>query len=549
MLLSFAKREPESIVNQNRFHSEALHSEAPCFRAGAASTSIDPPLGLPMVGVVRRDQRAGVRLGSLEATAAAFERDGTRVILCGVDTAMILSPEVDRLRERVAEATGADMAGVVLNWNHTHHAPPGGRAVHNLKTDDPDADDAVFAYVDLLHDRIVEVCSAACQRLEPAWIRWGLGFVDESVNRRQRDPDGMVRRIGWNPEGLVDQSVPALQAVGRDGRSPVVTVVGYGCHTVTTGLGIVGYSPDFVGPLRDTIRAAIGGECVFLQGAGGNVMPRFAFDDSAQEYVRLGRRLAFEAIHALADRPGWPAQLTTAGFASATPLVLFRWEPIDGEPPGLAASEEQVDFPLLPLPTEEEVAVALERSEAGLREAVAGGVPESELRVLRYHGLYYYRRLQTEFASGPPRTSVSGPVCAIRIGNGAIATGPGEIFTEIGLAVKERSPAEVTLYAGYSNGAVSYFPTAAEYPLGGYEPSYGNKSYGLPTQVAPESERLLVETAVRLLRSLFPEREAPHVEGWLATGALPSPPPTPALIRPPLAIEDEVIPAVELHRA
>src|SRR5262249_37015421 len=78
-----------------------------------------------------------------------------------------------------------------------------------------------------------------------------------------------------------------------------------------------------------------------------------------------------------------------------------------------------------------------------------------------------------------------------------------------------------------------YMPTAAEYPLGGYEPSYGHKTYGLPAQVTPETERILIETGVRLVQALFPEREAPAVEGWLATGALPEPPPGPPLVRPP----------------
>ena len=99
--------------------------------------------------------------------------------------------------------------------------------------------------------------------------------------------------------------------------------------------------------------------------------------------------------------------------------------------------------------------------------------------------------------------------------------------------MKERSPADVTLYAGYSNGAISHFPTAAEYPLGGYEPSYGNKTYGLPAQVSPECEQLLIESAVRLVCSLFPERRAPEVDGWLATGAVPTSP-TPRRPKRPL---------------
>ena len=109
-------------------------------------------------------------------------------------------------------------------------------------------------------------------------------------------------------------------------------------------------------------------------------------------------------------------------------------------------------------------------------------------------------------------------------------TGPGEVFTEIGLAVKERSPADVTFYAGYSNGCVSYLPTASEYPLGGYEPGYGNKTYGLPTQIAPTADRLLVETGVRLVRSAFPSARR-RVDGWLATGAEPRPPAAPPLGR------------------
>ncbi len=43
----------------------------------------------------------------------------------------------------------------------------------------------------------------------------------------------------------------------------------------------------------------------------------------------------------------------------------------------------------------------------------------------------------------------------------------------------------MTLYAGYTNGIVTYFPTAAEFPLGGYEPDYGNRSFGQVAQVTP----------------------------------------------------------------
>jgi hypothetical protein len=322
---------------------------------------------------------------------------------------------------------------------------------------------------------------------------------------------------------MADLSVPVLQAVRPDG-SAIGIVVGYGCHTVTTGFEYLGYSPDYPGPMRDMIRRATGGECVFFQGAAGNMMPLIGFESSGEAMRRMGERLAAEALHAVSEWPAWPARLRETGFGSGTPLALFRWDRVEVDAPRLAAVAEEVEFPLLPLPELEEITAMIERTEREIEEAIANGATEGDLRVLRFHGLNWARRIEAELRSGSPRTSVRGMIHALRIGDGAIVTGPGEIFTEIGMAVKERSPADVTLYAGYTNGAISYFPTAAEYPLGGYEPGYGNKPYGLPSQVSPESERILTETGVRLARSLFPEREAPEVEGWTATGALPKRP-------------------------
>jgi hypothetical protein len=125
-----------------------------------------------------------------------------------------------------------------------------------------------------------------------------------------------------------------------------------------------------------------------------------------------------------------------------------------------------------------------------------------------------------------------GAVCALRVGDGAIVTGPGEIFSEIGLAVRERSPAEVTLYAGYTNGLLTYFPSAAAYPHGGYEPSHGNRSFGLAAQVTPEADRLLVRAGVDALADVFGTPRVPETDSLLASGNLPEPPAPLEAVRP-----------------
>lgn len=502
-------------------------------RAGAARVSLEPPLGLPMLGFVRRHEPASSYGLPLEATALVLERGPVRAAIVGVDTLAIQSPEVDGLRERVATALGASVAGVLVNVNHTHCAPAGGRSIVNLGGEMADELDAASgAYVDVLHEKVVSVCELAAARLEPAGVAWGLGSCDVGVNRREKRPDGRVV-LGWNPDGLLDDQVPVLQARRPDGTA-IATVVGYGCHTVTVGWDVLAYSADYPGPLRDAVRSWTGGECVFLQGAGGNVLPRVAFCPDEREAVSAGRRLALAALAAVERRDAFQLRARRIGDGSVTPISLYRLDPIANGAPALAAAETTVTFPLQPLPAPDEIARVHAAAERDLEDARAAGAPPSTLNTLRYHA-DWARRTEEAILAGTAPTSASGPVNAVRIGDGAIVTGPGEVFTEIGLAVRERSPADVTLYAGYTNGLVSYLPTAAAFPNGGYEPGYGNRSFGLPAQVTPDCERLLVQNGIELVRSLFPERDAPDVPGWTATGALPEPPPPAAYERPPLA--------------
>ena len=155
----------------------------------------------------------------------------------------------------------------------------------------------------MLHDKIVSACRLAAERLEPAGVVWGQADVDLAVNRRERTADGFNGGsiLGWNPDELVDNQVTVLQA-RRPDESAIATVVGFGCHPVTTGYDMDVYSADFPGPMRDVVRAVTGGECIFFQGAAGNVLPKFAFTDTEDEARRMGTRLGLAALEAVADR-------------------------------------------------------------------------------------------------------------------------------------------------------------------------------------------------------------------------------------------------------
>jgi len=467
-----------------------------------------------MLGFVRSQQGATGAGLPLEATTLVLEQDTTRVVLCGVDTLGIPGEESDALRARVADATGADPAGVLLNWNHTHRAPPASPTLlarSGLLA--VEADPRVNGYAELLANRVVRCARRAAERLETAAVAWGTGEVDLSVNRRERAPDGQIIH-GWRTDGLLDRQVIALQARRRDG-SAICTLVGYGCHTVSVGMDVPTTSADFPGALRRRLRDWTGGECVFFQGAAGNVLPRHAFCSDEAEAERMGERLAIEAMHAVADRPAWPRRLVARSDSSLIPMILFRYQELPSEPVRLSAAEERLEFPLLPPPAPEELARLRDEYGAAVAEAEARGAGAAEL-----YGLHYHAKWARVMARDPQPKTVGGSIHAVRIGHGVIVTAPGEPFTEIGMAVKERSPGQPTLYAGYTNGAVGYFPTAASYAEGGYEPAYSNRSYGRIAPTAPECERLLVERGVRLAEVLFPDAARYGGASWTATGAV-----------------------------
>jgi neutral ceramidase len=58
---------------------------------------------------------------------------------------------------------------------------------------------------------------------------------------------------------------------------------------------------------------------------------------------------------------------------------------------------------------------------------------------------------------------------ALRIGGLAIVAIPFEVFVEIGLEIREKSPFEQTFAISLANGSEGYLPTPRHHALGGYE--------------------------------------------------------------------------------
>ena len=71
---------------------------------------------------------------------------------------------------------------------------------------------------------------------------------------------------GRNPDGFVDHEVLVTALDDLDGN-PVATLVNYACHPTIMGPDNKLITPDYPGPVRETVESIVGGTCLFLQGA------------------------------------------------------------------------------------------------------------------------------------------------------------------------------------------------------------------------------------------------------------------------------------------
>ena len=135
-------------------------------------------------------------------------------------------------------------------------------------------------------------------------------------------------------------------------------------------------------------------------------------------------------------------------------------------------------------PTEEQLAY--------VRQILAK--PEDAKPYHIHERVYAQRALQLH--ESPDEVSV--PLQAFRIGDLGIAAIPFEVFTESGLAIKQKSPLKPTFTIELANGSYGYLPTPRQHALGGYETWLGTN------KVEIEASEKIVKTLLEMFDGLRP---------------------------------------------
>ena len=401
----------------------------------------------------------------LHAKAIVIEQDGTRAALVVCDLISLPRSVVVQAREIISRATGVPGSNVMISATHSHTGPVLDSG-SSRKAIDGGGTDVVREYTAQLSGKIAESVRLAEAALQP--VRLSVAHEQEphlSHNRRFHMRDGTV---GWNAGKLNTNIVRAAGPIDPDvavlyfeslRTNAIATYVNFAMHPDTVG-GLE-FSADYPGALSGVLAAYKGSNMVtlFANGTCGNINHvdvQWANPQKGHtEALRLGTVLAGHVFQA-----------------------YTRLQPVNAS--ALRMRSEIVKLALPDLKTGEIEAAREMAARIGTKN------PPKFLEQVNA-----FKVLDVAAREGKPQEV---EVQVIALGDVAWVSLPGEIFVELGLEIKKKSPFKHTVIAELANGAIGYIPNEIAYEQGNYEP--------VSARCAKGSGEMLAKTALKLLNEL-----------------------------------------------
>lgn len=445
-----------------------MRLDAAELQVGVVVVDITPPVGYRMAGYFNERLNSGTH-DPLQAKALVLRQGDERAALVFCDLVGIARAVSDRARQLAEKKTGIPAANILIAATHSHTGPLylgalrqyfHDRAIANKGADPHEKID----YPALLAEKIADAIDRAYKSAQPVDVAAGMARQERlSFNRRFHLKDGSVQfnpgKLNPNivrPAGPIDPDVGLLRFRTGDKYLALLTVFALHLDTV----GGTEYSADYPFHLERKLRSVLG-EGVSLFGAGtcGDINHiDVSKKDPQKGQLEAGRIGA------------------TLGETVQAALPKLRPQ----RAPRLAARRTIVQAPLQKYSAEAIAQARKDMAKIGTRE----------LPFLKQVEAYKIVSLQML-----PGETLPMEVQVFRLSNEVALVGlPGEIFVDLGLAIKKASPFPMTLVVELCNDAPGYVPTVKAFKEGSYET--------VNSRVQPGSGEKLVEAATRLLKEL-----------------------------------------------
>lgn len=466
-----------SVVLMFCFTSRVV-AQGAVFLAGASSINITPPLAYPHY----RGESTGAH-DSLYAKALVLKQGENIVALVVCDLLWVERSLSSSVRLQVSERTGIPYSNIIIAGTHTHTGPAYHPNILELtgKLRPPFDEDNLSGtkdpYLDSLSVQIAQSVIMAYKSLENVQIETGTGEAKGiSFNRRFIMNDGRVNTnpgvsnpSAISPAGPTDPQLGLIMLRKVTDNSSLAILSNFAVHADT--FGGTKFSADYPGFLSKSLSSLLGEACVSIFGAGT------CGDVNHVDVLGKGvKRLSSKDIGVKL------AEVVKEEIPNLKKVII----------PHLAMRTEIIYAPLQSY-SEAELAWANDESVKPLHK-------ESSFlerrRRLKIRSLERLRRTEA-IAPTVEQEGWKLPVEVQVIGIGkdlAIVGLPGEVFVELGLAIKKASPFKTTLVIELTNSHIAYVPTRKAFSQGSYET--------INSRLAPGGGEMMVEAAINLLNEI-----------------------------------------------
>jgi hypothetical protein len=421
-------------------------SAAPGLRVGAAAVELAADDSMNIAGGIHAGKATGQE-GKLRCVAVVLEKPPAKLAIVACDVLMLTRQTLDPVVAEAEKATGIPPAQILVHCTHTHHAPSTMR-VHDYGPDE--------VFTKRVQQGILRAVTEANSRLAEGRFFFHLG-EERTVGQNSRLllDDGMIYWIGPRTNlvratGPFDPELPVLAF--KDHTNALRALI-FNHSTHTLGARTPGQrSPAFYGLAAQALEAQFGGIACFLEGASGST---HNLDLHPAECVARIQAAVTDALSRAQPR-------AVHTLAALKRPVKFRVRHFDE-----AAEEEAV---------------------TRYCRKYAPGHDEAIAKV--------FRKMRAELKSQQGQDRETW-VQAMRIGDVALVGVPAEVFTQLGLDIKNRSPFRHTCIAELANDWIGYLPNLEGHKLGGYQVWTGFHSCA-----EPGTGERIADVAVAMLKEL-----------------------------------------------
>ncbi|SFI96718.1 neutral/alkaline non-lysosomal ceramidase N-terminal domain-containing protein [Planctomicrobium piriforme] len=408
-------------------------------KIGVARCDITPPIGIAHRnwGAAQKFTADSIhRAISVGAIVIQSTENDVQLVLIEADYGFWADVSaLQAIRSQVREQYRLDDAQVIVSITHTH---ANARLIESPES--IPGGDLLPAWGEHLVSQTLLAVQQAMASVQPAILEWHVGRCQLAAARDLVDPAHPERRIcGYDPSVTADDTLLLGRVTDMEGHLLAV-IVNYACHPTTLAWENHAISPDFVGATRAVIaQHTSNAEVFFLQGASGELAPKYQYVGDPAVADRHGRQLGFAALATLEDMDPPGTQLAYQGVVeSGAPLAI--WKPVSYEPSrSLAASSVMVELPLKDLPSSSEILAQLETAPEGFAR--------ERLR----------RKLDVRRKVGEG-DAFALPVSAWRLGNAILVGTMTEAYSQFQTELRRRFPDQRLICLNMINGWIGYLP-------------------------------------------------------------------------------------------